>query len=79
MLSIETNNKMAKITYSKFTQTLVLLMTASSTLKTNAQTCNCFEQNVNFNTCNRGQADWRRHNHPDIGLYENCLPEVPVK
>ena len=75
---------MAAPTYSMSTQLLFLSMAfyAASTLilNINAQTCKCLiEQSVDFSTCNSGQADYRSHNHPDIGLYGNCLPQVPVK
>lgn len=71
---------MAVPTYSTSTQLLFLLMTSSTLiLQTNAQTCKCFERNVDFSTCNRGQADYREHYHPDIALDGSCLPQVPVK
>ena len=75
---------MAAPTYSTFTRILFLLMAfySASTLilHTNAQTCKCFERNVDFSTCgSSGQADYRRHDHPDVGLYGSCLPQVPAK
>ena len=76
---------MAAPTYSTSTQLLIrfLLIAAYSTsilsLQTNAQTCNCFESNVDFSTCKGGPAEYRMHTHPDIGLYGSCLPEVTAK
>ena len=74
---------MAAPTYSTSTQLLFILMTSYSAstliLQTNAQTCKCFERNVDFSTCSRGQAGYRSHDHPDIGLAGSCLPQVPAK
>ena len=75
--------KMAAPTYSTSTQLVFLLMTAYSTssliLQTNAQTCKCFEGSLDYSSCKSGQADYRSHDHPDIGLVGSCLPRVPAK
>jgi hypothetical protein len=72
--------KMAPPTYSTSTEVLFLLMTAYTLiLQINAQTCKCLMRNVDFSTCNRGQAEYRNHDHPDIGLVGSCLPQVPAK
>ena len=34
---------------------------------------------VKFKSCTKKPAAWRSHDHPDINLTGNCLPEVPVK
>ena len=34
---------------------------------------------VQFKACKRKPAEWRPHDHPDIGLTGDCLPDVPVK
>ena len=34
---------------------------------------------VKFKTCTKKPAAWRSHDHPDINLTGDCLPEVPVK
>ena len=34
---------------------------------------------VQFKTCASGPADYRTHDHPDIGLTGDCLPDIPVK
>ena len=74
---------MAAPNYSTSTQLLIFMMTTYSasilSLQTNAQTCNCFESNVDFSTCSGGPAEYRMHTHPDIGLHGSCLPEVPAK
>ena len=75
---------MAALTYSTSTQLLFLLIASYSAstliLQINAQTCKCFESNVDFSTCgNNGQADYREHDHPEVGLYGSCLPQVPPK
>lgn len=75
---------MAAPTYSTSAQLLFLLMAfySASTLilKINAQTCKCFERDVDFSTCISGQAEYRGHDHPDIALdYGSCLPQVPAK
>ena len=72
--------KMATPTYFTSTQALLALMTAYTLiLQINAQTCKCLQHNVDFSTCNRGQAGYRSHDHPDIGLTGSCLPQVPAK
>ena len=53
-----------------------MLMTAYSTLQMDTETCNCRERGVSFGSCDPGQADWRRHDDPDIGLTGDCLPDV---
>ena len=54
-------------------------MTAYGTLQMDTETCNCKERGVSFGSCDPGQADWRRHDDPDIGLTGDCLPDVPEK
>ena len=72
--------KMAAPTYFTSTQALLSLMTAYTLiLQINAQTCKCVQHNVDFSTCNRGQAGYRSHDHHDIGLVGSCLPQVPAK
>ena len=74
---------MAVQNHPKSTQLLILLMITYSTstlsLQTNAETCNCFESNVDFSTCKSGQADYRRHTDRDIRLTDRCLPQIPAK
>ena len=77
--STDHSNIMTAITNS---QLLIMLIGAFSSLQlvaANTQTCNCFESNVKFDSCNNGQSKWRRHDHPDIGLHGDCLPDVPAK
>ena len=34
---------------------------------------------VKFKGCKKRPAEWREHDHPNIGLTGDCLPDVPVK
>jgi hypothetical protein len=34
---------------------------------------------VPFKSCKQRQAEWRPHDHDDIGLAGDCLPPVPAK
>ena len=34
---------------------------------------------VKFKDCKKKPAAWRRHDHPDINLTGDCLPDVPEK
>ncbi len=42
-------------------------------------TCSCNVGKAKFKDCDMKVAHWRPHDHSDMGLYDDCLPEVEPK
>ena len=42
-------------------------------------TCSCNVGKAMFKDCDMKNAEWRPHDHSDLGLYDDCLPEVEEK
>ena len=63
---------------------VILLLTVYTVLALAVEqncTCGLPGSVVRFRSCQKSTAEWRSHDHPDIGITGDCLTQfnVPVK
>ncbi len=61
------------------TISLSLLLFLLTGIPSGGKSCSCNVGKARFKDCAMKVAKWRPHDHTDMGLYDDCLPEVEPK